>query len=95
MKALLMDSMDNVAVVLQRVSKGQEVQMVAGREVTGVMKAAGEVPFCHKIALKDIPSGADIIKYGEIIGRATQSISRGDHVHVHNVVSIRGSGSKG
>lgn len=39
----------------------------------------------HKIALCDIKKGENIIKYGYPIGYATENISKGDHVHTHNV----------
>ena len=39
----------------------------------------------HKIALTDIPSGTDIIKYGFPIGISTCNISKGDAVHSHNM----------
>ena len=47
------------------------------------------MPFGHKVAAADIACGGAIVKYGEVVGRATQEIARGDHVHVHNVVSAR------
>jgi hypothetical protein len=28
-------------------------------------------------------------KYGEVIGRLTAAVSAGDHIHVHNLVSLR------
>ena len=39
----------------------------------------------HKYALRDIKSGENIIKYGQPIGHATEDITKGDHVHTHNV----------
>ena len=39
----------------------------------------------HKYAICDIPQGADIIKYGNPIGRATEDIGAGELVHTHNV----------
>ncbi len=39
----------------------------------------------HKIALRDIAEGEDIIKYGYSIGHAVKDIKKGEHVHVHNV----------
>ncbi len=39
----------------------------------------------HKIALFDITSGADIIKYGYPIGIALQDIKKGESVHTHNM----------
>ena len=41
----------------------------------------------HKYALRDIPRGADVVKYGMPIGHATQDIPRGAHVHVHNLAT--------
>ncbi len=45
------------------------------------------IPAGHKYALRDIPKDSYVIKYGEIIGRATQDISQGEWVHTHNVKS--------
>ncbi len=53
--------------------------------VTLVQK--GEIPVGHKIALCDIAEGALVIKYGQIIGRATKRISCGEWVHSHNMRS--------
>lgn len=39
----------------------------------------------HKIALRDIKAGEDIIKYGYSIGHAVEDIQEGDHVHTHNI----------
>ena len=41
----------------------------------------------HKFALRDIPQGEYVVKYGEIIGRATKNIAKGEWVHTHNVKS--------
>ncbi len=46
-----------------------------------------KIPAGHKYALKNIQEGEYVIKYGEIIGRATQNIAEGDWVHTHNVKS--------
>ena len=45
------------------------------------------IPAGHKYALCDIAQGEYIVKYGEIIGRATQDIKQGEWVHTHNVKS--------
>lgn len=46
-----------------------------------------QIPAGHKYALCDIQKGAYIIKYGEIIGKATENIKKGAWVHTHNVKS--------
>ena len=43
----------------------------------------------HKLARTDLAVGDQIVKLGEIIGVATQSIAAGDHVHSHNVAPDR------
>lgn len=46
-----------------------------------------DIPAGHKFALKDIKKGETVIKYGQVIGRATCDIKTGDWVHTHNVKS--------
>jgi altronate hydrolase len=45
---------------------------------------AGPVPFGHKAARRAIEQDGPVIKYGVVIGVATQPIQAGEHVHVHN-----------
>ena len=52
----------------------------------------GDVPYGHKIAVRDIKKGELINKYGEEIGIATKDIKKGEYVHVHNLDSMRGRG---
>ena len=42
--------------------------------------------------MKDIALGENILKYGEVIGRATKDIRAGTHAHIHNIESLRGRG---
>jgi altronate hydrolase len=46
-----------------------------------------DVPKGHKIAIRAVKAGDDVLKYGWPIGRAVVDIAVGDHVHVHNVVT--------
>ena len=46
-----------------------------------------KIPAGHKFALKDIKKGEFVIKYGEVIGRATEDIKKGEWVHTHNLKS--------
>jgi altronate dehydratase small subunit len=50
------------------------------------------VPFGHKICIAEMPSGTEVLKYGQVIGRASRSIKLGEHMHVHNVESARARG---
>ncbi|PPR58755.1 MAG: Altronate dehydratase [Alphaproteobacteria bacterium MarineAlpha4_Bin2] len=90
-KAVVIKSLDNVATCLADVRAGEDTALdVAGESRTVVFKA--DIPFGHKVALADIAEGEDVIKYAEVIGVASQPIEAGDHVHVHNVESIRARG---
>ena len=51
------------------------------------LDGSAEIPAGHKYALRAIEAGEYVIKYGEIIGKATQAISAGEWVHTHNVKS--------
>lgn len=54
-------------------------------DVGVVTQPGGEVPVGHKIAVRAVVKGRPVIKYGHVIGYATQDIQPGDHVHSHNL----------
>ena len=89
-KAIKMNAKDNVATAIDDI-ESDEVIGVKNDEIFEI-KVLQKIPFGHKIALRDIAKGEEIIKYGEVIGRATAEIKKGEHVHVHNVESLRGRG---
>jgi altronate dehydratase small subunit len=88
-KAILINERDNVATAIVSLTGGSTVSLeVQGRKEK--IKLLSSIPMGHKFALRKIEAGEDVIKYGESIGQTTAPISRGEHVHVHNVVSHRG-----
>ncbi len=89
--AIIIDAGDNIATVLRDVAAGGEVVAGSGDD-TVVLAARDAIPFGHKVAVRDIAEGESILKYGAVIGAATQPIAKGMHVHVQNVVSLRGRG---
>ena len=89
-RAIMMDPKDDVATVLNDLVAGDRVTVVsAGQEVVKEVVATKAIPFGHKVALDKIEKGAKVIKYGEVIGVASQDIAPGDHAHIHNVDSNR------
>lgn len=82
-KFIIIDQSDNVATATDDISVGEKV-VVKDNEI----KIAKDIPFGHKFALVDIPRGEYVIKYGARIGRATRPITKGTHVHIHNVEDI-------
>jgi hypothetical protein len=79
-RALRLDPADNVAVAVTALEPGEVVLDVEVRDA---------IRFGHKLALRAIPAGEPVLKYHEVIGRASAPIAAGEHVHVHNVVSAR------
>ena len=90
-KAIMMNEKDNVATLLTDVDKNDVVQVRTGEKSVEV-RVRGKIQFGHKFAMKKITKGENVIKYGEAIGQATQNIGEGQHVHVHNVESLRARG---
>ncbi len=71
---------DNVAIVVNQLG------LPAGTEFADGLVLNHFVPNGHKVALADIPDGADIRRYNEVIGTARGNIRRGDWVNEDNVV---------
>jgi len=80
---IILDAKDNVATVIRALAEGEIVE-TGGGPIT----ARQPIPYGHKFALREIPAGDYVVKYGAQIGRATGRICRGDHVHIHNVEDI-------
>lgn len=95
-KALRNNEDDNVATVFESgVTRGSRVEVTDPKGEKKIIEALGDIPFGHKIAVSLIKSGETIKKYGEEIGKSLTEIHVGQHVHVHNIESIRGRGDWG
>ncbi|CAN2253095.1 altronate dehydratase [Bacillus subtilis] len=70
---------DNVLLALRDIQKGERLN------ADGVsIEVKDDIKRGHKIALQPIKENDSIIKYGFSIGHASQHISIGEHIHVHN-----------
>ena len=90
-KAIVFHPGDNVATALVELKSGEIVELNAG-DTKLTIKLVAPVPYGHKFSLTDIAVDSPVIKYGEVIGKATTTIHPGDYVHVHNVESCRARG---
>ena len=84
-RALIINPKDNTATALDDIEAGDTVSRVSTSGKVGKIVARQAIPFGHKLALATIGKGEKVLKYGEVIGLATQPINEGDYVHVHNV----------
>ncbi len=90
-EAIILSNEDNVATVLADLEGKSSFQIRKGEDIVE-FRVAEPIRYGHKIALRHIEKGDNIIKYNEVIGRATKTIEPGYTVHVHNVESLRGRG---
>ena len=89
---LLHEPEDDVGVAVTNLKKGASVGVVTleGKRA-GSVKLRSNVPLGHKVAMRDLARDKPVIKYGRQVGKAVQPISRGAHVHTHNVKTLRWS----
>ena len=91
--ALKVDDLDNVATIFANdITDGTVVEVRDKKGTNETIVVIGNVPYGHKIALRDIKKGERIMKYGECIGAASADIKKGEYVHVHNLEALRGRG---
>lgn len=84
--AILIHEDDNVITVTTLIKKGSIVAFQKGDEIVE-LNTIDEIPVFHKVAIHDIAKDASVYKYGQLIGKAVFFISRGSHVHDHNIIS--------
>lgn len=85
--ALLIDDIDNVVTCVTEVPAGSEVFYRKGDEVLS-LRAEEDIPYCHKIALKDFAKDDEVIKYGEMLGRTVEPVAKGHWLWDKNMYSV-------
>jgi altronate hydrolase len=74
-RTLRLNPRDNIIVAVDAVDAGVTVAGVTA--TTRIMRG-------HKLAAQTIPKGQAVLKFGQIIGFASEEIAAGGHVHTHN-----------
>ena len=91
--AIAIKEPDNVATALKELKSGDQAKVVIGEKEQSI-RLKNDIRFLHKFALMNMKQGHMIIKYGQVIGEATQDINKGEHVHIHNLRSLRGQAQR-
>jgi altronate dehydratase len=78
--AIQLHPRDNVAIARVPLSIGAALS-VGGQSI----RTRSAIPAGHKVAIKSVAEGENLVRYGQLIGRASRAIEPGDHVHTHNV----------
>jgi len=87
---LIHEADDDVGVAVIDLKAGDEIGVATleGQSI-GSVKIVQDIPLGHKVAMRDLAADKQVIEYGRAIGRVTEPISRGAHVHVHNIRTLR------
>lgn len=73
---------DNIAIARRGVGKGTAFTIP---QFEGTFVAQEAVDLGHKIAIREIPKGEAVRKYGQLIGFAAEDIHPGEWIHSHNL----------
>jgi altronate dehydratase small subunit len=60
----------------------------------GAIELKSPIPHGHKVALTALAAGTEVVKYGVVIGQLVRAVRAGEHVHTHNLESLRGRGDR-
>ncbi|GIM28444.1 D-galactarate dehydratase [Clostridium polyendosporum] len=86
--SLMISEKDSVAVALEELNEGDAAKYKVSDEIREI-KIVQNVPIYHKFVIVDVKEGDFVYKYGQVIGKATQDIKIGQHLHTHNITGIR------
>ena len=83
-RILKINAADNVAVILaDDAAAGERMTLGDGTDLTLLQP----VTRGHKVALRPIAEGEEVVKYGYPIGHATRPIAAGEWIHSHNLAT--------
>ena len=81
-QVVLLNPADNVCIATGNLDGGAKIT-VGPHRVT----LTGGVKLGHEIALQNLNVGDRVLRYGQIIGFATQPVLAGDWIHTHNIAA--------
>ncbi len=79
-RILKLDPRDNALVALTDLKNGEEIRLHGESYVL-----AADIPAKHKFASADFPAGADVIMYGVLVGKTTETIRKGGLLTTRNI----------
>ncbi len=85
-RAFQINRADQVATALTDLTPGR-VRLLGDSSLPEIV-VLEKIPRGHKISLRDMEAGEDVLKYGVRIGRTTEKICAGQWVHLHNMHSL-------
>ncbi|MCS0670603.1 UxaA family hydrolase [Cytobacillus firmus] len=86
-KLIQLHPKDNVVISLEKVLKGEVIQIRTEENGSIDAHVLEDIPKGHKVLMQAVKEGEDIIKFGYSIGKAKKDLSAGCWVHTHNLAS--------
>ena len=81
-QVILLHPNDNILVCVAHINAGDVI------DIDGESVSVGQnIEVGHKLARHALNLGDKIYRYGAPIGSMTQSVAKGEHVHMHNMQS--------
>jgi altronate dehydratase small subunit len=81
-RLILLSPQDNCLIAGARLEAGLQVE-IEGERVT----LAKTIDLGHKVARRALVKDEKVLRYGAVIGHVTEPVSRGAHLHTHNLES--------
>jgi hypothetical protein len=81
-RLILLSPEDNCLVAGARLAAGETV-LIDGEAVV----LAQAIELAHKVARRELVADEKVLRYGAVIGHATQRVAKGAHLHTHNLAS--------
>lgn len=78
---------DNVVVALEPLAAGTTIEVADAAAEPARVTAREDIPQGHKMAIRSIAAGEDVVKYGLAIGHAKEAAPAGTWMHTHNVAT--------
>jgi (2R)-sulfolactate sulfo-lyase subunit alpha len=90
-RGLIHSKEDDVCIATTDIKAGEEVMCVYLENPSNhvIVRSLQDIPLGHKIALRDLKRGDKVLKYGRVIGEVIRDIRKGEHVHIHNIRTLR------
>ena len=85
---IILHPQDDIAIAKGDLPAGTGVT-VNSADGSSPFRTCQSIPSGHKVARHEIAAGAEVRRYGQVIGFAIRLIQQGEHVHTHNL-SARG-----
>lgn len=81
-RLILLSPADNCLIAAARLDAGTQIE-IEGERVT----LDTTIELGHKLARAALARDDKVLRYGAVIGHVTEAVSRGAHLHTHNLAS--------